>query len=118
MIFERSNYLYDKKYPTDIFTALRSSISDRVQELDEHARSYSWEFNKLSDDLDKLFPPGDPEDLFLYGNYVGDIFLGDKLNSIGKILLYYNTLITRIRKFAKTAILVLAIFWAWRQLSS
>jgi hypothetical protein len=114
MIFERSDYLWEKKFPTAIFTALRNKLWDRMKEFNKHEENFDWQFRELSNELEKRFPPVSPDELFLESDYAGDVFVGHKIDFLAKKLFYYDSLIKRGKKLIKMILLVAVIWFAWK----
>ena len=108
-IFDRREYLWEKRHPTDIFTAVRHKIADRLLELDKNYQFGRWHLDPVARELDKTVPPGDPWELF--GEEEKGKFLGDKIDFIGKEVLFFKQLVVKV---VKTLVILAAVWLGWK----
>jgi hypothetical protein len=117
MIFNRSDYLWEKKFPTHILTLLRKKLWDRLKEFDKVGENFDWQFAPDRKELEKTLPPSDPDELFdpFYSN--GGNLVKPKVDFIGWKLLTLESLIERRTRFLKRIILITLFIWlVWKLL--
>lgn len=107
MIFDRTDYLWEKRFPTDIFTVLRRKLGERLGEFDKTDKNHDWQFRTDRKALENTLPPSDPIELFDPLSSNESDFVKAKLDFIGWKLLRLES---RERFFKK---LILIAFFVW-----